>query len=966
MSKALPNKTPTHTTKKGAAKVPKPRPVVPASRHRAEQVNSADALVRAMTASAPELSASDILALQRTAGNRAVKQILAASVQRQGHRPLTIQAKLAVGTANDSYEREADRVAATVMQTSESSAIHLQRKLSPEEDDDETIQRKPSSITPLIQRQAFPETEDEEEDLIQRHATSGTASIEPTLEPSIARARGGGRPLPRDVRNRMEQSFDADFSDVRVHADSESDSLNLSLHSRAFTTGHDLFFKGGEYNPASKRGQELIAHELTHVVQQRGGRSRNPGLSVTRAPGNVLQRNAIESVQGDRELWKALSPIAKAGAVVLAPIAGALGGGPRAVDAFYRTLAGDNPGTARALLSGFATTVLSPLSLAYGAVTGLLAGLAFGIGNPLYSAGKRFLRFLVWALTGLVDGARRLWRGIKERASRAWRVTKEVASRAWRGTKEFAGWAWRGTKELASRAWRGTKELAGWAWRGTKELASRAWRGTKEVAGWAWRGISEGASRAWKWVGTEVDELRGIYEVDTTGKYGNLPEGTRRYNYNQTTMSDVTNYAMLVAGAGSSAGAVVTQYSSLIHWGQNLIEDKVPLLGVSGKAISGLGVASGALGTIASLADAKQGYAEWKDSARTEEQRRLGAGRALSGVASATQQSATTAFHIGNLAQTGVAAGAQIAAGGAAIATGAVDILRGGYGAFKAHQNIARLRDLQVSYHSSPRLQTPAGAEIVKAAKQGASTQEGRRSTAIVTGLKGALTVAGGVMLAASLATPIGWALLGAGALIGGLYALKKTFWDKRNRKEEVAMRELKVTKTEREDWKKAVAKIEKDTGWRSEARKAQLEALGPEPLERKLKQFGFKDKGHFYANYINYMARHLYTEGVNGKNRFNDEALEAIADLRQRRSLSRDWLRREQKLGHQVSRADLNKMTYKETAQAFQGEGITFYMIGNLYPEVEELLQGIGLRFDWTKDPAQPTPDKIGKALDE
>gem|GEM_PF-3028443 len=953
----MPNKTPTHTTTKSAAKVPKPRPVVPAARHRAEQVNSADALARAMTASAPELSARDILALQRTAGNRAVKQILEASLQRQGHRPLPIQAKLAVGPANDSYEREADRVAATVMQTSESSAIHIQRKLSPEEDDDEMIQRKPlaSSITPLVQRQAMPETDDEEENLIQRHATGGTPSIEPTLEPSIARARGGGRPLPGDVRNRMEQSFGADFSDVIVHADSESDSLNLSLHSRAFTTGHDLFFKGGEYNPASKRGQELIAHELTHVVQQRGGRSRNPGLSVTRAPGNVIQRNAIETIQGDRELWKTLPPIAKAGAVVLAPIAGALGGGPRAVHAFYRTLAGDNPGTARAILSGFATTVLSPLSLAYGAVTGFLSGLAFGIGNPLYSAGKRLLRLLGWALTGLVDGARLVWRGIKEGASRVWRGTKEVASRAWQGISEGASRAWRGTKEVASRVWQGISEGA-----------SRAWRGTKEVASRAWQGISEGASRAWRWVGTEVDELRGIYEVDTTGKYGNLPEGTRRHNYNQTTMSDVANYTLMVAGAGSSAGAVFTQYSSLAHWGQNLIEGKVPLLGESGKAISGLGVASGALGAIASLAEAKQGYAQWKDSARTEEQRRLGAGRALSGVAGATQQSATTAFHIGNLAQTGVAAGAQIAAGGAAIATGAVDILRGGYGGFKAHQNIARLRDLQVSYHSSPRLQTPAGAEIVKAAKQGASTQEGRRSTAIVTGLKGALTMAGGIMLAASLATPIGWALLGAGAAIGGLFALKRLLWDKRNRKEEVAMRELKVTKTEREDWKQAVKRIEKDTGWRSDARKAQLEALGPEPLEKKLKQFGFKDKGHFYANYINYMARHLYTEGVTGKKRFNDEALEAITDLRGRRSLSRDWLRREQNLGHQVSSADLNKMTYKETAQAFQGEGITFNMIGNLYPEVEELLQGIGLRFDLTKDPAQPTPDKIGKALDD
>jgi hypothetical protein len=66
----------------------------------------------------------------------------------------------------------------------------------------------------------------------------------------------------------MERVFGADFSGVRVHTDAHSDSLNHSLHARAFTTGKDIFFKQGEYNPGSSTGQELIAHELAHVVQQ--------------------------------------------------------------------------------------------------------------------------------------------------------------------------------------------------------------------------------------------------------------------------------------------------------------------------------------------------------------------------------------------------------------------------------------------------------------------------------------------------------------------------------------------------------------------------------------------------------------------------------------------------------------------------------------------------------------------------
>jgi len=70
----------------------------------------------------------------------------------------------------------------------------------------------------------------------------------------------------------METAFDANFSGVKVHTDGESDQLNKSLNSRAFATGQDIFFSQGAYNPGSRDGQELLAHELTHIVQQNGGR----------------------------------------------------------------------------------------------------------------------------------------------------------------------------------------------------------------------------------------------------------------------------------------------------------------------------------------------------------------------------------------------------------------------------------------------------------------------------------------------------------------------------------------------------------------------------------------------------------------------------------------------------------------------------------------------------------------------
>jgi len=90
------------------------------------------------------------------------------------------------------------------------------------------------------------------------------------VENAIQQKRGGGNSLDSGVRGQMEGALGADFSGVRVHVDTQADSLNRSLSARAFTTGQDIFFRQGAYEPGSSSGRELIAHELTHVVQQDG------------------------------------------------------------------------------------------------------------------------------------------------------------------------------------------------------------------------------------------------------------------------------------------------------------------------------------------------------------------------------------------------------------------------------------------------------------------------------------------------------------------------------------------------------------------------------------------------------------------------------------------------------------------------------------------------------------------------
>ena len=103
---------------------------------------------------------------------------------------------------------------------------------------------------------------------VQRMAAGG--ELDPGVESSIQRARGGGQALDAGVREQMEPALGTDLSGVRVHTGAEADRLNQAVSARAFTTGRDVFFRQGEYNPGSSSGRELLAHELTHVVQQRG------------------------------------------------------------------------------------------------------------------------------------------------------------------------------------------------------------------------------------------------------------------------------------------------------------------------------------------------------------------------------------------------------------------------------------------------------------------------------------------------------------------------------------------------------------------------------------------------------------------------------------------------------------------------------------------------------------------------
>ena len=107
---------------------------------------------------------------------------------------------------------------------------------------------------------------------------------------------GIGQPLDRGVRAFSESAFGADFADVRVHTDPHAAATARDLHALAYTVGRDIFFAAGRYRPAHREGRRLLAHELTHVLQQRGapGGGIQPAATVASPADDRLERQADE------------------------------------------------------------------------------------------------------------------------------------------------------------------------------------------------------------------------------------------------------------------------------------------------------------------------------------------------------------------------------------------------------------------------------------------------------------------------------------------------------------------------------------------------------------------------------------------------------------------------------------------------------------------------------------------------
>jgi len=281
-----------------------------AKRSEANKINS-DLQTRRINRSGSKASSVDsILHLQRTIGNQAVSRLIKSKA---------LQAKLRIGQPGDVYEHEADRVADAVMrmpapqkvsinnsriqrasttfeenelkrqpieeeeeeekklqrqpaEEEEEEEKKLQRQPAKEEEEEEKLQKKPIEEEEEEKLQRQPAEEEEEEKKLQaKNVSVSNPVVDSVIENQIQYMKGGGRSLSQGERAFFEPRLGYDFSDVRVHEDAKASEAARGVNARAFTIGKDVVFNAGEYSPDNQKSQKLMAHELTHVIQQNRG-----------------------------------------------------------------------------------------------------------------------------------------------------------------------------------------------------------------------------------------------------------------------------------------------------------------------------------------------------------------------------------------------------------------------------------------------------------------------------------------------------------------------------------------------------------------------------------------------------------------------------------------------------------------------------------------------------------------------
>ncbi|MHA4806464.1 eCIS core domain-containing protein [Flavitalea flava] len=172
---------------------------------------------------------------------------------------------LSIGAVNDPMEQQADSMANRIMRMPESPFVQRKCGHCAEED----LQARTKPIGGGVQ--TAPTASGASTASAVSGSGSGASTASESVSGQIRSSLGNGQPLPSPARTFMESRFGSDFSGVNIHTGSEATHLSNELNAQAFTVGKDIYFNHGKFSPESSEGKHLLAHELTHTLQQGGG-----------------------------------------------------------------------------------------------------------------------------------------------------------------------------------------------------------------------------------------------------------------------------------------------------------------------------------------------------------------------------------------------------------------------------------------------------------------------------------------------------------------------------------------------------------------------------------------------------------------------------------------------------------------------------------------------------------------------
>ena len=476
--------------------------------------------------------------------------------------PTNIQPKLTIGQPNDKYEVEADAMADRVVQRlSETSNQNvstgitisptIQRKCSSCEEEEEKLQKKEDDFSPNgldIQRKTIFESDaerpdahvqtkpmaapviqakcprcEEEQKLHRKPNSSNLPTAPPQIESSLNASKGDGSPIPPSIRHEMEISFGADFSNVRLHTDNAAVQMNNSMHSQAFTHGSDIYFNQGKYDTNSTKGKHLLAHELTHTVQQ--GEARGTHGTVQMGLWDDIKSVASDVGSG---IASGVSAVGGAISSGVSAVGGAIergvssiGGALGAAWSKASTFIGDSATWVFEGLKTLGSTALNWLSTAGSHVWSAIKWL----GSKAWD-GIKWLGSFLWEKLALIGS--NLWSFLSNVPFRLWRIIVH----GWEGIKGALGWAWDGLRGAAGHIWNGLTGVFTWLgkgidgainwllsgvqsgfkwaldfiqdpslsklWDAITGSLSWVWEGLKGFGRWGWHGVVAAAVWAWK------------------------------------------------------------------------------------------------------------------------------------------------------------------------------------------------------------------------------------------------------------------------------------------------------------------------------------------------------------------------------------------------------------------------------------------------------------------------------------